>query len=153
MVLQKIRTIELDGKTIKLQIVRNFSHTNLILLWFYLYIQNHYNNMRTFKFCHVVGYCWTGAVPNYHLQLLQRCTWNHRCVWLHRSWILQQCKTVVGRNRSIRMRECEQTSGRKQMWFDIQKSCQLSKCQGSPYFFLQPSPSRTGFSLIVTISQ
>jgi len=65
---QKIRTIDLDGKTIKLQIVipNTFPIENTNLIWF------------------SVGHSWSRTIPYDHKQLLSRCTWYHRR--LRRYW-------------------------------------------------------------------
>lgn len=67
----KIRTVELEGKTIKLQIVRQLASVLCGCC------------AATLRpcFASTVGYCWAGAVPNYHEQLLPWRSWHHYCAW------------------------------------------------------------------------
>jgi GTPase SAR1 family protein len=55
---KKIKTIQVDNKQVKLQIVNN----------------------RVFIKKIIVGHCRSGSFSNYYQQLLPRCTWNYGCL-------------------------------------------------------------------------
>ena len=82
----KIRTIELDGKTIKLQIVSTYgwhdlSHKNVRsgTLWFVYDVGSDFALIWP-----PVGHSWTGTVPDNYIQLLQRSAWHYCSVRRHR---------------------------------------------------------------------
>ena len=81
----KIRTLELDGKVIKLQIVCSFFSPSHI---------HTFSHIKPFCFSHTVGHCRTGAVPDDHEQLLPRLARDHRCVRHHKHDELQQREAV-----------------------------------------------------------
>ena len=89
----KIRTLELDGKVIKLQIVccflfpRAFSHPSPSF-------RTHHALKHLHAHTHTVGHSRTGAVPNDHEQLLPWVARDHRCVRHHRHDELQQREAV-----------------------------------------------------------
>ena len=82
----KIRTIELEGKTVKLQIVCSFFFTilyHLILSYTILYCHTYiiyYHTYHTFNFNTLtsVGHRRPGTIQNNHFFLLQRRSWHHR---------------------------------------------------------------------------
>jgi hypothetical protein len=89
---QKIRTIELDGKTVKLQIVR----IHLV----------HLSRCEYSLGC-VVGYRRPRALPNHYLILLPRRPRHLRRLRCHRHGFIQQRKAVAARDRPICDRGCQ----------------------------------------------
>ena len=90
---QKIRTVDLDGKTIKLQIVS-------YPLTLSLYSCHDINTFMTRLIC-VVGHCRSGALPYYHIKLLSRCTWHYCCIWCHWYRLIQQRQAMATRDRQV----------------------------------------------------
>ena len=78
--LQKIRTVELDGKVIKLQIVSAGDAVYELTIKGFLAERTHLKSMLRLACADAVGYSWSGAFQNHHKQLLSWCSWNH-CRW------------------------------------------------------------------------
>ena len=81
---QKIRTVELDGKTIKLQIVSSPSYVveTCVTHDMHTHTRTHtraHTHTHTRTLC-AVGHCWSGEVQDNHFKLLQRCQWHHHCL-------------------------------------------------------------------------
>ena len=107
--LQKIRTIDLDGKTIKLQIVScRPSYDAVCKKGIVLLICNHFHFLS-------VGYCRTGTVPHDNVVILSRGTWYHRGVRLYRSRFVRKREAMAGGNRALRLRQCKQTASGQQV--------------------------------------
>lgn len=98
----KIRTIELEGKTVKLQIVR------------FSLLRSPLEAKLTIRTISTVGYGRTRTIQNHHFFLLSRCTRNHRCLRRYRCRHILKRQTMVTRDRSLRVRGSQQTPRGKQ---------------------------------------
>lgn len=94
---QKIRTIELDGKTVKLQIV---SQPESIPNDRHGREPKRQQLTRTHR--HTVGHRRTRAFPNHHLFLLPRCPRHLRRLRCHRHGFVQQREAMATGDRQIR---------------------------------------------------
>lgn len=106
--LQKIRTIELDGKTIKLQIVRGSAFSSqLSSLWISSRRTHCEIEIAGVSFVGLtgkpVGHRRPGALPHDHLELLPRRARHHRRLRRDRPRELQQRQAVAARDRQVRV--------------------------------------------------
>lgn len=73
----KIRTVELDGKTIKLQIV-SFVHVLIVCCYCRHIFVSIYICIYIPFLSNIVGYCRSRAFSHHHIELLPRGTWYYR---------------------------------------------------------------------------
>ena len=71
----KIKRLTIDGKVVKLQIVRNIVNNHAIL--FYVLCFKCIHTVYLVCFVSVVGHCWTGKIPHDYIWLLSWRTRNN----------------------------------------------------------------------------
>lgn len=80
----KIRTIEMEQKTVKLQIVSTYLQDKLSIAPVVHFgdgdVVRIVCKFKLFDLSLLVGHSRTREVPDHHIQLLQRSTWDHHCV-------------------------------------------------------------------------
>jgi hypothetical protein len=86
----KIRTIELEGKTVKLQIVSRcyFLACMVLISHVFLVVGHRWCGIFVLYTLFPLKYCVhrAGTIPNHHLFVLSGCSWYYRCLRCDRQW-------------------------------------------------------------------
>ena len=128
---QKIRTIQLDGKTIKLQIVRQIALLPQPPAARPQRPARRAPSSRPVVTACAVGHRGAGALPDDHEQLLPRRARHHRRLRRDRLRVVQQREDLAARDRPVRVRGRQQAARGQQVRPHHEEAGRVQRCKGA----------------------